>query len=147
MSQFTKNLLLGSLAIVVLLGLVALATKQEGFLLAPSLALAVIIIGFLAGTGAIRFLTWASEPPGGATVSDGPTWRQALVFLGSGVVLGGSTCFGAATTMGTLLNTSAWWTMPALFLCAVGFLFAVVITLVGLVKLLQRAIHSIRGRS
>jgi hypothetical protein len=147
MNQVVKYILVGSLVILLLTLLVGFVAKDYGLLPVVVFPLALFLVPFFAVKGVFAVLMRLAGPSGEGPVSSGPTLRQVLVFLGSGVVLGGSTCFGAASMMPQLFHGDPWWALPILFLCALGFFIAVAITLVGLVKLIHRAIISIRGRS
>jgi len=146
MNQFAKHILVGSLAILLLLLLVGFVTKDYEFLPVVAFPLAFLLVAFYAIRGVFAVLMRLAGPSRDGPVSSGPTFRQVLVFLGSGAVLGGSTCFGAASMMDRLFHDEPWWAIPILLLCALGFFIAVVVTLVGLVKLVHRAIISIRAK-
>ena len=139
-----KHILLGTLAILLLGGLAGLLMKSQAPLFVAFYLLAFFIGVFLPVNFAISRVIRRGAPTGEARVVG--SLRQVLVILGSGVLLGGSTCFGAAVSADPAFGSHPpVWALPLLLLCGIGFLIALGVTLVGFVKLIQRAV-GIRDR-
>ena len=70
-----------------------------------------------------------------------PTWKQAFVMFGGGLVLAVSACFGCLFTLDLGRSSSPWSEVPSMVLGILAFV-GLLATLVGVVFVLMRLLRA-----